>query len=401
MSQFLYTAQAVDNGKMLTSSCYADDEGQVRSGLKRIGYTVDSVKPQRKNSIFGQHKRIKLADLVDMCRRFSVMYAAGLSLLECLSSLAQENESKNLSETLQDIHDRIEQGSNVGDAFSKHPKVFSPFFINLLRAGETAGKFDYVLVQLAAFMEKQYELKRKIRQAFAYPIIVVVMIFLVVTAIMIVVVPAFSGVYTKLGVPLPGPTIALIYISNNAIYILPSVIALAVSLRVLQKKLSIISAVKGWLDRQKLSMVMIGPVYHKVVLLKFIRTLSIMVAAGIPLSEAMTIAEDVADNSVTSEAVGMIQRNIKRGGTITEAVKLHGFFPRTIVHAFSTGEVSGKLGEMLSKFAGGVEQDVDDGIKRLVIKIEPLLMVFMSLVIGFILLAIYLPIFDVVKMIHK
>jgi len=401
MSQYQYTAHAVDDGKMLTSTCYADDEGQVRSNLKRMGYMVDSVRPQKTDRIFGHRKRIKLADLVNMCRRFSVMYTAGLPLLDCLSSMARENESKNLSDTLHDIHDRIEQGSNVADAFAKHPKVFSSLYVNLLRAGETAGKFDYVLGQLSTYIEREYDLKRKIRQAFAYPLIVMVMIFLVVTTIMIVVVPAFSKVYTNLGVPLPGPTVALITISNNAGYIFPSIIALAVGFCVLYKKIRVIPAVKGWLDKSKLSMAMIGPVYHKVVLLKFIRTLSIMVAAGITLSEAIIIARDVADNTVASEAVGMIQRNIKRGGTITEAVKLHGFFPQTVVHAFSTGEEAGNLGEMLSKFAGGVEQDVDDGIKRLVIKIEPMLMVVMSLIIGFILLAIYLPIFDVVKMIHK
>jgi type IV pilus assembly protein PilC len=401
MSKYQYTAHAVDDGKMLTSTCYADDEGQVRLQLKRIGYMVDSVKTKKNNEIFGQRKRIKLADLVNMCRRFSVMYTAGLPLLECLSSLARENESKNLSDTLQDIHDRIEQGSNVADAFAKHPKVFTSLYVNLLRAGETAGKFDYVLGQLSTYIEREYDLKRKIRQAFAYPLIVTVMIFLVVITIMIVVVPAFSEVYTKLGVPLPGPTIALITISNNAGYIFPSIIALAVGFCFLYKKLRVIPSVKGWLDKLKLSVAMIGPVYHKVVLLKFIRTLSIMVAAGIPLSEAITIARDVADNTVASEAVGMIQRNIKRGGTITEAIKLHGFFPQTIVHAFSTGETAGKLGEILSKFACVVEQDVDDGIKRLVIKIEPMLMVVMSLIVGFILLAIYLPIFDVVKMVHK
>jgi len=401
MSQYQYTAHAVDDGKVFTSTCYADDENQVRSNLKRMGYTVDSVRPQKTAQIFGRRKRIKLADLVNMFRRFSVMYAAGLPLLECLSSLIRENESKNLSDALQDIHDRIEQGSSVADAFAKHPKVFSPLYINLFRAGEAAGKFDYVLGQLSTYTEREYDLKRKIRQAFAYPLVVMVMIFLVVTAIMIVVVPAFSKVYANLGVPLPGPTIALITISNNACYIFPSIIALGIGFCFLYKKLRVMPAVKDWLDKSKLSMAMIGPVYHKVVLLKFIRTLSIMVAAGIPLSEAITLARDVADNTVASEAVSMIQRNIKRGGTITEAIKLHGFFPQTIVHAFSTGEEAGNLGEMLSKFAGGVEQDVDDGIKRLVIKIEPMLMVVMSLIIGFILLAIYLPIFDVVKMIHK
>ena len=397
MSQFQYTIRAVDNGEMLTSTCYADNEGQVRSGLKRIGYTVDSLEPRIKSEVFGQRKRVKLVDLVNMCRRFSVMYAAGLSLLECLNSLAEENESKNLSDALHDIHNRIEQGSNVGDAFSKHPKIFTPFFVNMLRAGEAAGKFDYVLTQLAEFMEKEYELKRKIRQAFAYPIVVMVMIFLVVAAIMIFVIPAFTGVYSKLGVSLPGPTIALMFISSNAIYIFPPLIALAVGLWVLYKRIRLAPAVKDWMDRKKLSMPMIGPVYHTVVLLKFIRTLSIVVAAGVPLSEAIAISDDVADNVVTSEAVGMVQRNIKSGGTITEAIKLHGFFPKTIVQAFSTGEKSGKLDEMLSKFARGVEQDVDDGIRKLVIKIEPMIMVVMSMVIGFILLAIYLPIFDVVR----
>jgi type IV pilus assembly protein PilC len=401
MSQYQYTAHAVDNGEVFTSTCYADDEGQVRSQLKRIGYTVDSVKTQKTNEIFGQRKRIKLADLVNMCRRFSVMYAAGLPLLECLSSLALENESKNLSDTLQHIHDDIEQGSNVADAFSKHPKVFSSFFVNLLKAGEAAGKFDYVLSQLAAYMEKDYDLKRKIRQTFAYPIVVVIMIFIVVTIIMTVVVPVFSKVYTEMGVPLPGPTIALITISNNIGYILPLIIALGIGFYFLYKKLRVIPAVKGWLDKSKLSIAIIGPVYHKVVLLKFIRTLSIMVTAGIPLSEAITIARDVADNTVASEAVGMIQHNIKRGGTITEAVKLHSFFPQTIVHAFSTGETAGKLGEMLSRFASGVEQDVDDGVKKLITKIEPLLVVILSLVVGFILLAIYLPIFDLSKVLRK
>jgi len=401
MGQYQYTTHAVDDGKVFTSTCYADDENQVRSQLKRMGYMVDSVKPQKIDKIFGQRKRIKLVDLVNMCRRFSVMYAAGLPLLECLSSLARENESKNLSGTLQHIHDDIERGSNVADAFAKHPKVFSSFFVNLLKAGETAGKFDYVLSQLAAYMEKEYDLKRKIRQTFAYPVVVGIMIFIVVTIIMIVVVPVFSKVYTEMGVPLPGPTIALIAISNNAGYVFPSIIALGIGLYFLHKKLKAIPAAKDWLDKSKLSMAMIGPVYHKVLLLKFIRTLSIMVTAGIPLSEAIIIARDVADNTAVSEAAGMIHRNIKRGGTVTEAVKLHGFFPQTIAHAFSTGETAGNLGEMLNRFAVGIEQDVDDGVKKIITKIEPLLVVIMSLVIGFILLAIYLPIFDLSKVLHK
>ena len=201
MNKYQYTAHAVDSGVVFRSTCNAESEQAVRSELKRIGYVADSIKEQKSSEIFGKRKRTKLFDLVNMCRRFSVMYAAGLPLLDCISSLAQENESKNLTDALNDIRKRIERGSNVAEAFAKHPKIFSGFFVNLIRAGESAGKFDYVLGQLANYMEKEYDLRRKIRQAFAYPIIVLIMIFLVVTAIMIVVVPAFSRVYLKLGVP--------------------------------------------------------------------------------------------------------------------------------------------------------------------------------------------------------
>jgi type IV pilus assembly protein PilC len=282
-----------------------------------------------------------------------------------------------------------------------HPNIFSSFFANLLRAGETAGKFDYVLGQLAAYMEKEYDLKRKIRQTFAYPIVVVAMIFIVVAVIMTVVVPVFSKVYMEMGVPLPGPTIALIAISNNSVYVFPSIIALAGGLWFLHKKFRATPAVKDWLDRQKLSMPMVGPVYHKILLLKFVRTLSITLSAGIQLPDAIAIAEEVSDNVIVSQAASMIQRNIKRGGAITEAIRLHGFFPQAVVHAFSAGEEAGKVSDMLSRFAAGIEQEVDDGVKKLITKIEPTLIIILSLIVGFILLAIYLPIFDLSKVLRK
>lgn len=396
MEVYNYTARDA-NGRVLKSHCQAASEAALRSQLKAMGYTVNSIAPRTTSQISGQRKRIKLQDIVNMCRRFSVMYGAGLGMMDCLSALVRENESRKLSDDLQDIHNKIAGGSGVAEAFSKHTKVFSRLFVNMLRAGETAGKFDYVLRQLTTYLEKEYDLKRKIRQSFAYPLTVVVMVFLVVTVIMIVVVPVFSKVYVELGIPLPGPTVALISISNNAVYIFPSIIVLAAGLWALHKKLRAIPAVKDRLDRVKLSMFLVGAIYHKIVLLKFVRTLSTMVTAGIQLSDAVAVAEDVADNTVVSEATNMIQSNIKRGGTITEAVRLHGFFPQTIVHAFSAGEEAGQLGGILGKFADGIEQDVDDGMKRLVTKIEPMLIVVLSLIIGFILLAIYLPIFDLMK----
>ncbi len=402
MAQYQYTVRAVDStNERFSSTCYAESTAVVSSGLKRMGYKVDSIIPLKRSELFGQRKRIKLKDMVNMCRRFSIMYGAGISLLDCLAPLAKENESKKLSEVLQDIHDRIAQGSNVADAFSRHQDVFSPLFINLLRAGEMAGEFDYVLGQLSMYLEQEYELKKRIRQALAYPCVVVIMIFLVVTMLVIVVVPTFADVYLKLGITLPLPTLMLIAISNNAAFIFPGIIFSAVGLGISYKKLRVVPSVKARLDKMKLSIPMIGVVCRKILLLKFVRTLNIMISSGTQLAEAIATAADVANNTIVTEAANMIQRNIKRGGTITEAVKLHGFFPQLIVHAFATGEEAGSLAKMLGKVVGGIEQDVDDAIKKLLMKIEPLLMMVMSVVVGFILMAIYLPIFDLVKMLNK
>ena len=399
LTVYNYTARDA-NGRVLKSYCHAAGEPALRSQLRAMGYTVDSIAKRPAGQLDGQRKRIKLTDIVNMCRRFSVMYAAGLGLMDCLSVLAKENESKKLSDSLYDIHDRIAEGSNVSDAFAKHPEAFSPLFISTLRAGEAAGKFDFTLGQLATYLEKQYDLRRKVLGALTYPFVVVATIFLVVTLIVIFVVPAFSEVYLKLGIQLPAPTRALIFVSSNALYIFPTILLLIAGMWILYIKTRRIPAVKDWMDRAKLAMPIGGAVYHKMILLRFLRTLSIMVTAGMRLSEAVAIAENVADNAVVSDAANMIQNNVKRGGTITDATRLHGFFPPTIVHAFGAGEEAGRLDEILGSFADGIEQDVDAAIKALVIKIEPALVLILTVVIGFIAMAIYLPIFDLMKMLR-
>lgn len=400
MIEYNYTASDT-NGKTLKSFCQASSEAGLRSQLKSMGYTVDSIAKRPASQLHGQRKRIKLQDIVNMCRRFSVMYAAGLGLMDCLSVLAKENESKELSDNLQDIHDKIAKGSNLADAFSKYPKAFSPLFINTLRAGEASGKFDFTLSQLATYLEKQYDLRRKIFQTFTYPIIVMATIFIVVTLIVIFVVPAFSSVYMKLGIELPAATRVLIFISSNAIYIFPGILFSAAGLWIMYIKLRKIPAARDWLDRAKLLMPITGAVYHKIILLRFLRTLSTMVTAGMRLSEAIAIAGDVANNAVVSDAANMIQNNIKRGGTITDATRLHDFFPPVIVYAFGAGEEAGRLDEILVSFANGIEQDVDAAIKSLITKIEPALVLLLTVVVGFIAMAIYLPIFDLMKMIRQ
>lgn len=388
------------SGSVLKNSCEAISKAAVQATLREMGYTVRSVRPKARSAFVGQRKRVKPQDIVSMCRRFSVMYGTGLTVMDCLLSLAQESESKNLSDVLRDIHDMVRQGRSIADAFGKYPKVFPAFFVNMLRAGEAAGNFEYVLGELDLYMEKQLDLRRKIRQALTYPVVVLVMILMVVAVLMFMVMPVFSEVYSKLGVELPLPTIALISLSNNAVYVCPALVALLIGLWVIYKKALKVPAIRRHFDAVKLSLPLAGAVCHKVTLLRFVRTLGLMIKAGIPLSDAILVAKEVANNAVIWRAADMIQRSVNSGGTITQAVRLNEIFPQSVVHAFAAGEKAGKLGEMLNKIAKAIDQDVDDGIKRLINKIEPVLTVVLSLIVGFILIAIYLPIFDLARAIR-
>lgn len=385
------------SGRICKSRCDAQSQSALRLQLKAMGYTVNSITPKSTYLSANRRKNIKPQDIVNMCRQFSTMYGAGLDLMECLSSLAEENESEKLSTILLDIRGQIAKGSNISDAFAGYPKVFGDFFCNMLAAGETTGKFDYVLGTVAGYIEKQYELKRKIRGAMAYPLMVLITLLAVVGAIMVFVVPVFSEVYQNLGVSLPGPTIALIFIADNLGYVTAAMIALFGLGWILFRNIRNIPAITTRLDKIKLAL----PVYHKIVLLRFLQTLNLAVSAGVILSDAISLARNVAGNSIASEAADMIDASIKRGGTITEAVKLHGFFPQSIGHAFAAGEKSGNLEEILNKFTIGIERDVDSEIKKLITRIEPLVIVILSLIVGFVMIAIYLPIFDIMKVIHK
>ena len=396
MTEYQYKAHSRDTGQVISSVCVAETPKRIQTQLKYLGYIVDEIKPTPKVVALFESRRVKLQELANFCRRFSLMVQAGLPLMECLTSLMQDNQSPALSKALHMIHDDIQSGANVADAFGKHPTIFTPIFVNMIRAGESAGEFDYILQQLANYLEKEYDLKRKIQQALAYPVIVVVMIFVVITAIMIGVFPVFSQIYTKMGITLPGPTLTLIFLSQQTPWILGGIIGL-IGIMVVSKRFLKTSKIRETLDHWRIRLPIIGPLIHHVVLLRFLRTLAVMVKAGIVLEEAVKMADEVAHNGVASEAAGLMTRSILRGGSITDAAKLHHFFPNRIIQAFAAGEESGSLDEMLVCFCESLEQDVDQDVKRLVSMIEPILVTVLSAMIGFILLAIYLPIFDLMK----
>jgi type IV pilus assembly protein PilC len=397
MTLYQYTIHSPDDNQVITSTCVAESPELIRARLKRIGYHIDTLKPHTRYRRAEQHKRVRRKDLVNFCRRFAVMYSAGLPLMDCLNSLALENDSSDLNAAITKVQKDIRAGTTVADAFGRHPRIFSSLFVNMLRAGETAGKFDYVLTELAGYIEREAELRRKIVQALAYPLTVFAMILVVTSAIMLLVVPVFAKIYSQMDLALPGPTVTLMFLSQYAPLWISGLVIVVVGWVVTLRILGPDSPLRVAWDRLLLSIPLIGKVIRDVILLRFIRTLAIMIKAGIPLDESIGLARNVAQNAAVNEASHMMQQSIRRGGAIADAARLHDFFPPMIVQAFVAGEEAGKLDEMLERFAEGLKQDVDDGVKSLVAKIEPMLIVVLSAIVGFILLAIYLPMFDLMK----
>jgi len=400
MPSYIYIAR--DNrGNILRGTCRAESRTAVSARLRQMGYRSVAVSEKARALFSEKRKRITTDDLVSFCQQFSVMYGAGLSLGACLSSLAQESASERLQKVLGDILRDVESGRSLSAAMRKHGGVFSEFFLNMIEAGETGGTLENSLRHLAAHLEKEQELRQRIRSALAYPIVILIVICVVVTFLMIFVVPVFASVYKRMNVDLPAATSALIFLSHAARYYFWVPIAAVGVLIPLCRRLGRLEPVKDFLDRLVLAVPIYGELRRKVIVQRFIRTFGAMLAAGVNILRALEIAERVAKNRVISQASEMIRTNLQKGGTITEALRFHDVFPAPVVQMFASGEESGELPELLEKAATGLERDLDHAIHRLLVKLEPALTVLLGCVVGFILIAIYLPMFDLVGKISK
>ncbi len=400
MPSYIYIAR--DNqGKVLRGTCEGESRTAVRTKLRQMGYRRVAVSDKARGLFGGKRRRITTDDLVSFCQQFSVMYGAGLTIGSCLSSLAQESASEKFSRVLSEVLRDVESGRSLSAAMGKHRGVFSEFFLNMIEAGETGGTLDNSLRHLAAHLEKEQEIRQRVRSAFAYPVVVLVLICVVVTFLMIFVVPVFADVYKRMNVELPAVTLALVFLSEAARYYFWVPIAALGVLIPLYRKLRRYGPVKEFLDRLALEMFIFGGLRRKVVVGRFIRTLGTMLASGVSIIRALQIAERVADNRVVSQAVEMVKTNVEKGGTITDALRFHDIFPASVVQMFASGEESGELPELLEKAAIGLERDLDHTMHRLLVKLEPALTVLLGIVVGFILIAIYLPMFDLVGKISK
>jgi len=393
MPDFKYVAK--DSGGNEFSGVYTDIDNvrKLKSELAKMGYTLVKVHRSRRN-IESRNRRISRAEIVTFAYEFAGMYSAGLSITRCLETFEVQIENLTFKEIITDIRSHVETGLTLKDAFSKYRKVFSDFFVGMVEAGEAGGKLGETLQMAAVYLEKQNDLKKQVKAAFSYPIIVGVMCLLIVTGLMIFVIPVFQKLYSQLNVTLPGPTLLLIGLSRMFReywwFTLPMILLIVFIIR----RISGNPHFKARLDFFKLNMPVFGRLNKMVMVSHFVRTFAMMSKAGVSVVESLDLARDVADNTEMDKIVKTMQEEIITGSSVSVPMGKFTIFPPMIVQMAAAGEEAGILPEMLSKGVDFLDTQIDMLIKSILVKIEPVLSLIMGTVVGTILLGVYLPMFD-------
>lgn len=384
------TKGAVESGEITAAS---KDEVMAQLRKKNITPTIITEKKAAKK-LFGGGGKVTDKDIVIFTRQFSVMIDAGLPLVQALDILSTQVESKTLARVLAQIKDDVEAGSTYADALKKHPRVFTELYANMVAAGEAGGILDTILNRLAAYIEKAMALKKKVKGAMTYPIIVTVIAVLAIAIIMIFVVPTFTSMFASMGGTLPLPTQIVINISHfiagwGGVITAGAVTGLVMFLKQFRR------TEKGQIltDRLLLKLPIFGTLLNRVAVAKFTRTLGTLTSSGVPILDGLEITAKTAGNKVIEAAIMEVRKAVTGGKTLAEPLSKVKVFPPMVTHMISVGEATGALDSMLSKIADFYDEEVDDVVSNLTAMMEPLLMVFLGGSVGFIVVAMYMPIF--------
>ena len=395
MAVYVWVAQG-RAGEVKKGETEAINEAAIRTQLRRQGLKPTRVKEKPKDllEMIPFQGGVKGKDVVIFSRQFSTMIGAGLPLIQCLDILATQEQNKSFARVIRSIKEDIEGGSTLTDALRKHPKVFNDLFCNMIAAGEAGGILDTILNRLATYLEKSAKLQRKVKGAMTYPAVVLFISISVITLLLVKVVPVFQSIFAGMGKELPFLTQFLIdvsnFITNNALYIVAALVAVIVLLVRFYK-----TDKGGYLfDRFILKPPVIGPLMRKVAIAKFTRTLSTLISSGVPILDGLEIVSRTAGNKVVEKALMETRKNISEGKTIAEPLAATSVFPPMVVQMIAVGEATGSLDSMLTKIADFYDDEVETAVNALTSMLEPLLMVFLGGVVGGIIVAMYLPIFQ-------
>jgi type IV pilus assembly protein PilC len=398
-----YTYRVRDQrGSLVTGEMLADSPALVINRLREMNLVPLEIKAKRaglKREISLRPGKVKLKDLAVFSRQFATMVNSGLPLLRTLGILEEQTDSSQLKKVLGELRLDVERGNSLSGALAKHPRTFSPLYISMCRAGETAGNLDQILLRLADTIEKEVTLRQKVKSAMTYPIVVFVMVILILAAMLLFVVPTFKDLYSSLGGTLPLPTRILLGVSDAFRKFFWVVILLAIGAGWLFRRWIKTERGRRAFDRFKLRVPIFGSLFQKTALARFARTLGVLSRSGVPILQALDIVKDTVRNEVVADAVRDVQSGVKEGESIAAPLGAHKVFPPMVVQMMAVGEETGQLDQMLEKIADFYDEEVAATVDSLTSLIEPVMIAVVGGAVGLIVISLYLPLFRIIELI--
>ena len=396
MATYLWEARTL-KGEIKKGELEAADDATARAQLRKRGFKNIEVKKKPKDLlefIPMLKGKVKEKEIIVFARQFATMINAGLPIVQCLEMLASQEQNKIFAKIIFSIKEDIESGQTLSEALKKHPKIFDDLFVNLVTAGEAGGILDKILNRLSSYMEKAAKLKSRVKGAMVYPASVLVISFLVIAVLLLKVIPVFQKMFEGMGHALPGPTQFLVnaseFAQSNFLFVVIGIVLFIIGL----KKYYGTAKGRHLIDALILKAPVFGPLLKKVAVAKFSRTLSTMLGSGVPIIEGLDIVSRTAGNKIVEEALIDTKKQISEGKTIAEPLAACGIFPPMVVQMIAVGENTGSLDGMLSKIADFYDDEVDAAVSGMTSLLEPLMMVFLGGIVGGMIIAMYLPIFQ-------
>jgi type IV pilus assembly protein PilC len=400
MASYLYVARETGSGREIRSSVEATTEQAAIAALLNRNLLVVSIQEKigKKGKTAGG--RVALADLVIFTRQLATMIDAGLAMVQSLQGLAEQTTNKVMRDVIKDVCTRVEGGDSFSEALVKHPKVFNRLYVCMVAAGEKGGLLAEILARLALYLENSARLRKKVKSAMMYPTVVTIVAILITIFLLIKVVPVFGEIFKSFGADLPAPTQFLIDLSN------------IVKRFILLILVGGAGAVYGWFyfiktpvglwfwDSRRIKIPIFGAIAHKICLARFTRTLASLIRSGVPILEVLQIVSQTVGNVVMEKAIKTAAQDIERGESISVALSKHSIFPSMIIRMITAGEQTGKIDNMLERISDFLDEEIETTLSGLTALIEPILIVFLGVVVGGMVICMFLPIFKMPEIVN-
>ncbi|MCX6542935.1 MAG: type II secretion system F family protein [Acidobacteria bacterium] len=401
MATFAYTGRK-RSGEIVSGEQVSDTTENAVAALRKEQILVTRIKAVDAKALpvvkaLKRGKKVNAKNLAIFTRQFSVMIDAGLPLVQCLEILGNQEEDKHFAQTILETRGDVESGASLADAMRKHPGAFDGLFTNMVAAGEAGGILDAILKRLAVYIEKNVKLKGQVKSAMIYPVAVISIAVIVIIVILWKVIPTFAALFAGLGAQLPLPTRVVIWLSGAVVTFMPVIIIFAVGGSYGLKQYYRTNGGRHTIDRLALRAPVIGGILRKIAVARFCRTLSTLISSGVPILDGLDITAKTSGNAIIEDAILKTRASIERGETIAQPLKETGVFPSMVSQMIGVGEATGALDTMLAKIADFYEEEVDTAVAGLLTLMEPMLIAFLGGAVGGIVIAMYLPIFDLIS----